>query len=226
MVFPFVHCAFSFRLPLSSASIISTLFASVFSYVMMTRSCLGATGQACHTLHFTCRLWSRILRLRGDHLGWEVWGSFGWTMLVWHSISFGCSTQKKNKKKCLFSICCYTWDHQRSFGFERFIIPLRVGWEHCTILLHGTRSPGSLFTSPSPFYSDLLRSDILGMSCSSLSHIATFLSQLYHPFSTTSIHHLSYPFSSSSILIERRLALWTMSSLVHITYCLTLFIWM
>ena len=42
MVSSFVHCAFSFRLPLSSASIISTLFAFVFSYVMMTRSCPGA----------------------------------------------------------------------------------------------------------------------------------------------------------------------------------------
>ena len=101
MIYFFVHCAFSFRLPLSSASIISTLFASVFSYVMMTCSCPGATGQACHTLHSTCRLWSRILRLRGDHLGWEVWGSFGWTMLVWHSTSFGCSTQIQKKKKVL-----------------------------------------------------------------------------------------------------------------------------
>ena len=42
MVSSFVHCAFSFRLPLSYASIISTLFAFVFSYVMMTRSCPGA----------------------------------------------------------------------------------------------------------------------------------------------------------------------------------------
>ena len=38
MVSSFVHCAFSFGLPLSYASIISTLFTSVFSYVMMTRS--------------------------------------------------------------------------------------------------------------------------------------------------------------------------------------------
>ena len=46
MVSFFVHCAFSFRLPLSSTSIILTLFTSVFSYVMMTHSCPGATGQA------------------------------------------------------------------------------------------------------------------------------------------------------------------------------------
>ena len=51
MVSFFVHCV-----PLSSASIISTLFVYVFSYVMMTRSCPGATGQAYHTLHSTCRL--------------------------------------------------------------------------------------------------------------------------------------------------------------------------
>ena len=44
MVSSFVHYIFSFRLPLSYASIISTLFASIFSYVMMTRSCPGATG--------------------------------------------------------------------------------------------------------------------------------------------------------------------------------------
>ena len=61
-------------------------------------------------------------------------------MLVWHSASFGCSAQKKKKKKkYLFGICCYTWDHPRSFEFERFIIHLRFGWEHCTILLHGSR---------------------------------------------------------------------------------------
>ena len=48
---------------------------------------------------------------------------------------------------------------------------------------------------------------VLGMSFSSLSHIATFVSQLVSPFSSTSIHHLCYPFSFSSILIDRRLAL-------------------
>ena len=45
----------------------------------------------------------------------------------------------------------------------------------------------------------------LGMSCSSLSHIATFVSQLVSPFSSTSIHRLSYPFSFSSILIDHHL---------------------
>ena len=46
----------------------------------------------------------------------------------------------------------------------------------------------------------------LGMSCSSLSHIATFVSQVVSQFSSTSIHHLSYHFSFSSILIDRCLA--------------------
>ena len=46
----------------------------------------------------------------------------------------------------------------------------------------------------------------LGMSCSSLPHISTFVSQLVSPFSSTSIHHLSYPFSFSSILIDHCLA--------------------
>ena len=47
----------------------------------------GVTGQACHTLHSTCRLWSRILRLREDHLGWEVWGlRFFW--LDYASVAF------------------------------------------------------------------------------------------------------------------------------------------
>ena len=86
---------------LSPVSIISIRFTSISYYVMMTCACPGAIGQACHTLHSTCRLWSKILRLRGDHLGWEVWGSFGWTMLVWHSTSFGCSTQIQKKKKVL-----------------------------------------------------------------------------------------------------------------------------
>ena len=54
--------------------------------------------------------------------------------------------------------------------------------------------------------SDLLQFGFLGMSCSSLSYIATFVSQLVSPFSSTSIHHLSYPFSFSCILIDRRLA--------------------
>ena len=54
--------------------------------------------------------------------------------------------------------------------------------------------------------SDLLQFGVLGMSCSSLSHIATFVSQLVSPYASTSIHHLSYPFSFFSILIDRRLA--------------------
>ena len=114
----------------------SRLYSLMFSLMWWWHAHPGATSQAYHTLHSTCRFWSRILRLR-DHLGWEVWGSFGWTMLVWHLASFGCSAQKKKKKKCLFGIYCYTWDHQTSFGFERFIIPPRVRWEHYTILLHG-----------------------------------------------------------------------------------------
>ena len=55
--------------------------------------------------------------------------------------------------------------------------------------------------------SDLLLFGVLGMSCSSLSHIAAFVSQFVSPFSSTSSHHLSYPFSFSSILIDHRLAL-------------------
>ena len=67
--------------------------------------------------------------------------------------------------------------------------------------------------------SDLLRFSVLGMSCSSLSHIATFVSQLVSAFSSTSIQHLSYLFSFSSILIDRRLVSRT-NSLVHDEYTL------
>ena len=57
-----------------------------------------------------------------------------------------------------------------------------------------TRLLGSLSISPLSSYSDLLRLGALGMSCSSLSHIATLLSQLVSSFSSTPIHHSSYPF--------------------------------
>ena len=80
---------------LSPVSIISIRFTSISYYVMMTCSCPWAIGQACHTLHSTCRLWSRILRLRVDHFGFRVWGSSYWIMLVWHSSCLvGCSEKK------------------------------------------------------------------------------------------------------------------------------------
>ena len=61
------------------------------------------------------------------------------------------------------------------------------------------------------------------MSCLSLSQIATLVSQLVSPFSYTSIRYLSHPSSSSATLTNHRLASWTMSSLVHVTYCLMFF---
>ena len=145
-------------------------------------------------------------------------------MLVWHSASFGCSAQKK-KKNLVWYLLLYLgsseviWVWEIYYSSESWVRTLYdpspwiwvTHWEW-GLGFFGTRSPGSLFTSPSPSYNDLLRSGVLGMSCSTLSHITTFLSQLVRPFSTTSIHHFSYPFSSSSILIERVLALWTTSS--------------
>ena len=125
------------------------------------------------------------------------------------------------------------------FGFERFILLLRVDesivrpfspwiwetyWEWGLGFLC-SRFLGSLSISPLPSYSDLLWFGVLRMSCSSLSHIAIFVSQLVSPFSSTPIHHSSCPFSSASILVDRRFTSWTMSSLVRITYCL-FFIWM
>ena len=124
------------------------------------------------------------------------------------------------------------------FGFERLILLLRVGesivrsffpwiwetyWEWGLSFLC-TRFLGSLSISPLLSYSDLLWFGVHGMSCSSLSHIATFLSQLVSSFSSAHIHHSSYPFSSSFTLVDRRLASWTTCSLVHITCRWTLFI--
>ena len=36
------------------------------------------------------------------------------------------NAKKKKKKNFLLGILYYTWGHQRSFEFERFIIPLKV----------------------------------------------------------------------------------------------------
>ena len=142
-----------------------------------------------------------------------------------------------------FSMVCWQYhgliirDH---FRFNRLIILLRVDesivrsfspwiwetyWEWGLSFLC-TRFLGSLFILPLPSYSDLLRFGIHGMCCSSLSHIATLLSHFVSSFSSTPIHHLSYPFLSSFTLIDRRLASWTTCSLVHITCHWTLFIWM
>ena len=57
-----VHLHFVY---LSFVSILSFLFIYVFPYVMMIRSRPRATSQFCHTFRFACRLWSKILRLRG-----------------------------------------------------------------------------------------------------------------------------------------------------------------
>ena len=67
--------------------------------------------------------------------------------------------------------------------------------------------------------SDLLQFSVQGMSCSSLSHISTFVSHLVSPFFSTSIQHFLYLFSFSSILIDRRVASRT-TSLVHEEYTL------
>ena len=51
-------------------------FASVFPCVMVTRSRLKATSQACHIFRFTLKFWSRSFSLRRP-FGFEIWGSFG-----------------------------------------------------------------------------------------------------------------------------------------------------
>ena len=124
------------------------------------------------------------------------------------------------------------------FGFERLILLLRVSesivrsfspwiwetyWEWGLGFLC-TRFLGSLSTPPLLSYSDLLRFGVHGMSHSSLSHIATLLSQLVSSFYSIPIHHSSYPFLSSFTLVNHRLASWTTCPLVHITGCWTLFI--
>ena len=86
-----------------------------------------------------------------------------------------------------------------------------------------TRSPRSLSISPFPSSGDLPRFGVLRMSCLSLSHIATFVSQLVSLFSSTCIYYFSYPFSFFSMLINRCLASWTTCLLVYITCFLALF---
>ena len=145
----------------------------------------------------------------------------------------------------IFGFCMVCWQYhdliiRGHFGFERLILLLRVSesivrsffpwiwetyWEWGLGFLY-TRFLGSLSISPLPSYSDLLRFGIHVMSCSSLSHIATLLSQFVSSFSSTPIHHSSYPFLSSFTLIDRRLASWTTCSLVHITCRWTMFIQM
>ena len=145
----------------------------------------------------------------------------------------------------IFGFCMVCWQYhdliiRGHFGFERLIILLRVSesivryfspwiwetyWEWGLGFLC-TRFLGSLSISPLPSYNDLLRFGVHGMSCSSLSHIATLLSQLVSSFSCTPIHHSSDPFSSSFTLVDHCLASWTTCSLVHITCRWTLLIWM
>ena len=159
-------------------------------------------------------------------------------MLVWHSASFGCSAQKK--KKILFGICCYTWDHQRSFGFERFIIPLRVGWEHCTILLHGSRwhigSEVWVSLALGPLDHCLHHLPHLTMTCFGLVFLGWVVQRCHtlpHFYPSLFVHFLLHPFII--FLIPSRLLLSSSNAfslyeqrvlLMHITYRLTLFIWM
>ena len=81
-------------------------------------------------------------------LGWrgrsrlEVWGFF---LLDCDSMEFGQKKKKGKRKKKFFkkkrkNCACLVFVDilgiiRGGFGFERFLFPLRVGWEHCTILL-------------------------------------------------------------------------------------------
>ena len=94
-----LHFASSHRLPVSSVSIISIHFASVFPCVMMMRSRPRAISQVCHTLHSAYRLWSRILRLKGPVKIGGL-GFFCWIVIVWNS------AQKKWKKGKIVLVWC------------------------------------------------------------------------------------------------------------------------
>ena len=70
-------------------------------------------------------------------------------------------------------------------------------WEICRewgLGFHSAGSLGSLSTSPFSSYSGLFRLVIIGVSCSLLSHLPRFLSQLFSLFSSALLHHLSHPF--------------------------------